>query len=58
MPDLSGRSLREATIALAQMGLVPRISGSGALVGSQDPEPGAEVRSGSPCYLTLTEERP
>jgi cell division protein FtsI (penicillin-binding protein 3) len=58
MPDLSGRSLREATVMLAQMGLVPRISGRGALVASQNPGPGAEVRSGSVCDLTLSEEQP
>jgi len=58
MPDLSGRSLREATIMLSQMGLVHRIQGRGALVGSQNPAPGEEVRPGSLCSLTLTEERP
>ncbi|HEV8336330.1 MAG TPA: penicillin-binding protein [Candidatus Polarisedimenticolia bacterium] len=58
MPDLSGMSLREATILLAQMGLTPHINGRGPLVGSQSPEPGAEVRSGEACSLALTEERP
>jgi cell division protein FtsI (penicillin-binding protein 3) len=58
LPDLSGRSLREATIMLGQMGLVPRFYGRGPLVGSQSPAPGEEVRSGSVCTLTLTEERP
>jgi cell division protein FtsI (penicillin-binding protein 3) len=58
MPDLSGRSLREATVLLAQIGLSPRIAGRGALVGSQTPAPGAEIRAGGLCSLTLTQERP
>jgi len=57
MPDLSGRSLREANVLLAQMGLVPHLSGRGSLVGSQDPSPGEEVAPGSTCELVLTEER-
>jgi cell division protein FtsI (penicillin-binding protein 3) len=58
MPDLCGRSLREANIMLAQMGLVPRFSGKGAVVGSQNPPPGADVVPGSTCELVFTEERP
>jgi len=57
MPDLSGRSLREANVMLAQMGLVPQLSGRGSVVGSQDPPPGAEVTSGSTCKLVLSEDR-
>jgi hypothetical protein len=57
MPDLSGRSLREANVLLAQMGLVPHLSGRGSVVGSQDPPPGVEVAPGSTCELVLTEER-
>jgi len=58
MPDLSGRSLREATIVLAQMGLVPRIEGQGWVVGSQNPVPGERVDPGTPCFLTLASEQP
>ncbi len=58
MPDLSGRSLREAIVLLAQMGLAPRIGGHGPMVGGQSPNPGEEVSPGGSCTLTLTEERP
>jgi cell division protein FtsI/penicillin-binding protein 2 len=58
MPDLSGRSLREATVLLAQMGLVPHLHGSGGRVGSQDPAPGAEVSPGTICNLSFTEGAP
>ncbi len=56
MPDLSGKSLREATVMLGQMGLVPRFNGRGPRVGAQNPAPGEEVRAGSACELTLSEE--
>lgn len=58
MPDLSGRSLREATVVLAQMGLLPRVGGQGSVVGEQSPAPGAEVEAGAVCTLTLARERP
>jgi cell division protein FtsI (penicillin-binding protein 3) len=55
MPDLSGRSLREANVMLAQMGLTYRISGEGPVVEEQDPAPGSEVSPGSVCRLVLGE---
>ena len=58
MPDVSGRSLREATVLLASLGLAPRVGGQGPFVGAQSPEPGVQVSPGSPCTVTLTEERP
>jgi cell division protein FtsI (penicillin-binding protein 3) len=54
MPDLSGRSLREAAVVLAQMGLVARFSGKGPVVGDQTPGPGAEVAAGTPVHVTMT----
>ena len=57
MPDLSGRSLREANFVMAQMGLICKIGGQGPVVGNQDPPPGAEVTAGSACQLVLVEER-
>ena len=55
MPDLSGRSVRDASLVLAQMGLTSTLSGRGAIVASQDPPPGAEVSPGSACTLSLSE---
>jgi membrane peptidoglycan carboxypeptidase len=58
MPDLSGRSLREATVLLASLGLAPRVGGQGSFVGAQSPDPGAQVAPGASCTVTLTEEKP
>ena len=55
MPDLRGRSAREAAIAAARRGLVVELHGSGHVVG-QDPEPGAEIEPGNTCVLTLGRE--
>src|SRR5688572_4033291 len=52
MPDLRGRSAREAAIAAARRGLVVELSGSGQVV-SQHPEPGAEIEPGMSCRLEL-----
>jgi len=52
MPDLRGRSAREAAIAAARRGLVVELHGSGQVV-EQAPEAGAEIESGSTCVLTL-----
>jgi cell division protein FtsI (penicillin-binding protein 3) len=57
MPDLSGRSLREANALLAQMGLTAHWSGRGSVVSRQDPPAGADVRQGALCELELGEER-
>ena len=47
MPDVSGRSLREATVLLASLGLAPRVGGQGPFVGAQSPEPGVQVYTGN-----------
>jgi hypothetical protein len=52
MPDLRGRSAREAAIAAARRGLVVELQGSGHVV-VQSPEPGAEIEPGNTCVLTL-----
>ncbi len=53
MPDLQGRSAREAAIAAARQGLVVELRGSGRVV-SQTPAPGAVVEAGLTCRLTLS----
>ena len=55
MPDLRGRSAREAAIAAARRGLVVELNGSGHVVG-QTPAPGAEIEPGNTCVLTLARE--
>jgi cell division protein FtsI (penicillin-binding protein 3) len=57
MPDLRGRSAREAAIAAARRGLVVELRGSGRVV-AQAPEPGAEIEAGHTCVLTLGREAP
>jgi cell division protein FtsI (penicillin-binding protein 3) len=52
MPDLRGRSAREAAIAAARRGLVVELRGSGQVV-AQSPEPGVEIEPGNTCVLTL-----
>jgi cell division protein FtsI (penicillin-binding protein 3) len=52
MPDLRGRSAREAAIAAARRGLIVELKGSGRVVG-QSPEPGTEIEAGYTCVLTL-----
>ncbi|MEO7192870.1 MAG: penicillin-binding protein [Vicinamibacterales bacterium] len=46
MPDLMGLSAREATRAMADAGLMPRLSGAGAVI-RQSPEPGAPLQPGA-----------
>ncbi len=58
MPDLAGRSLREAANLLASLGLSPRVEGQGPIVGGQRPDAGAEVVAGATCTLTMTGEGP
>jgi membrane peptidoglycan carboxypeptidase len=57
MPDLRGRSAREAAIAAARRGLVVELHGSGHVV-VQSPTPGAEIEPGNTCVLTLGREGP
>ncbi len=52
MPDLRGRSAREAAIAAARRGLVVELHGTGHVV-AQSPAPGAEIDPGNTCVLTL-----
>ena len=53
MPDLRGRSAREAAIVAARQGLIVELKGSGRVV-TQSPEPGAELEAGMTCLLTLS----
>jgi cell division protein FtsI (penicillin-binding protein 3) len=55
MPDLSGRSAREAAIAAARLGLVVELDGSGRVV-AQTPKPGTVIEAGHTCRLTLSRE--
>jgi beta-lactam-binding protein with PASTA domain len=55
MPDLRGRSAREAAIAAARRGLVVELHGSGHVL-AQTPEPGTEIEPGTTCVLTLGRE--
>lgn len=55
MPDLRGRSAREAAITAARRGLIVELKGSGQVV-SQTPEPGTEIETGITCVLTLGHE--
>jgi cell division protein FtsI (penicillin-binding protein 3) len=55
MPDLRGRSAREAAIAAARRGLVVELRGSGHVI-LQSPEPGAQIEPGNTCVLTLGRE--
>jgi cell division protein FtsI (penicillin-binding protein 3) len=52
MPDLRGRSAREAAIAAARRGLVVELRGSGRVI-AQTPAPGSEVEPGTTCELIL-----
>jgi cell division protein FtsI (penicillin-binding protein 3) len=52
MPDLEGRSAREAAIAAARQGLAVELSGSGRVV-AQAPAPGTVIEAGDTCRLTL-----
>jgi cell division protein FtsI (penicillin-binding protein 3) len=55
MPDLRGRSAREAAIVAARRGLIVELHGSGRVV-AQSPEPGTEIEAGNTCVLTLGRE--
>jgi hypothetical protein len=52
MPDLRGRSAREAAIAAARRGLIVELKGSGVVL-AQSPEPGLAVEPGMVCRLDL-----
>ena len=53
MPDLLGRSAREAAIAAARRGLVVELAGSGRVT-AQTPEAGAAIEPGMTCRLELS----
>jgi cell division protein FtsI (penicillin-binding protein 3) len=57
MPDLEGRSAREAAIAAARQGLVVELTGSGRVV-AQTPAPGTVIETGDTCRLTLDRTEP
>jgi len=52
MPDLRGRSAREAAIAAARRGLAVELRGSGQVT-AQSPVPGTVIERGGTCTLTL-----
>jgi cell division protein FtsI (penicillin-binding protein 3) len=55
MPDLRGRSAREAAREAARRGLVVELRGSGVVV-DQQPAPGAEVEPETGCVLVLARQ--
>ncbi|MGH9764508.1 MAG: PASTA domain-containing protein, partial [Blastocatellia bacterium] len=57
VPDLRGRSIREAADICAGFGLKLRANGEG-LVSQQTPAQGAVVKSGAVCVVTLTRQTP
>jgi beta-lactam-binding protein with PASTA domain len=57
MPDLRGMCAREATRALAQLGLVGQLLGDGVVV-EQGLPPGGAVRTGATCVLRLDRRPP
>ena len=52
MPDLRGRSAREAAVWAARSGLAVQLQGSGNVL-AQSPAPGTPLEDGSSCVLTL-----
>jgi cell division protein FtsI (penicillin-binding protein 3) len=52
MPDLLGRSAREAATLAARLGLIVELKGSGQVL-EQSPLPGAELEAGAACVLKL-----
>jgi cell division protein FtsI/penicillin-binding protein 2 len=52
VPDLRGRSAREALRTLAQLGLTARVHGRGVVI-EQTPAPGTPLERGITCELTL-----
>jgi cell division protein FtsI (penicillin-binding protein 3) len=55
MPDLHGRSAREAALEAVRRGLIVELRGSGRVV-AQRPEPGEPVEAGRTCLLVLRRE--
>jgi cell division protein FtsI (penicillin-binding protein 3) len=57
MPDLRGRSARDAALLAARYGLILKLAGSGQVAG-QSPAPGTELEDGMTCELTLARPQP
>jgi len=57
MPDLRGRSAREAAIAAARRGLIVELKGSGRVV-EQSLAPGTELEAGMTCVFVLSHVEP
>jgi cell division protein FtsI (penicillin-binding protein 3) len=55
MPDLRGRSAREAALVAARRGLIVELKGSGRVT-TQTPQPGEEIEAGAACVLVLGRE--
>jgi cell division protein FtsI (penicillin-binding protein 3) len=55
MPDLRGRSAREAAVAAARRGLIVELKGSGSVV-EQSLAPGTELEAGMTCVLVLSRD--
>ncbi len=56
VPDVAGKSARDAVRLLAARGITARVTGSGFVV-SQEPPPGAPAPRGTACTLVLASER-
>jgi cell division protein FtsI (penicillin-binding protein 3) len=54
MPDLRGRSLRQALATLAPLGVGVKMTGRGRVVGEQTPAPGETLEDEAGVRLTLT----
>ena len=52
MPDLNEHTLRDALFQLKDLGLDVEYSGSGRVI-RQEPAPGARIKAGQKCILTL-----
>ncbi len=52
VPDVRGLSARDAMRSLAQLGMTPRLRGTGMVV-DQKPAPGTRIEAGAVCTLTL-----
>jgi beta-lactam-binding protein with PASTA domain len=55
VPDVSGKSARDAVRLLAFRGLSARLSGAGFVV-SQEPPAGSPAERGSSCALQLAQQ--
>ena len=56
LPDLRGKSARDAMHELARLGLTVRMQGVGVVV-DQDPPAGAPIEPGATCTLVLNRQR-